>query len=186
MDCLVNVLIVLFVPFSLYVILKSSKRLQYLAHKRWLSCRFVRRWVWPFSVAAHAQTVHLLLSQKIPIAESVRLAAPAAGFFGTLPVWQQVAERVGREGLFADAVQSFPEVPSLYVSLIEVGERHNTLEMSLAMASNAFHGRFVSQMKKLDTLIGPAMLLLVGALMTCIIVWVLLPVYDAIALQGGL
>lgn len=179
--------LIVFVVFALtYVVFKSSKQLQRGLRKRWLACRFFQRWVWPFSVAAHARTVHLLLEQRISLSESVRLAAPAAAFCGTYPVWQRIAERVEHEGLFADAVQSASEIPSLYASLIRVGERHNTLESSLEMASNAFYGRFEAQMKKLDVLIGPIMLLLVGAMMACIIVWVLLPVYDVIALQGGI
>jgi len=181
-----NGLIVFFVFAFTYVAIKSSNKLQSNLRKRWLSSRFVRRWVWPFSIAAHARTVHLLLKQRISLSESVRLAAPAAAFMGTYPVWIRIAERVEHEGLFADAVQSASEIPSLYASLIHVGERHNTLEPSLVMASSAFHGRFDSQMKRLDVLIGPVMLLLVGAMMACIIIWVLLPVYDVIAMQGGI
>ena len=171
---------------SILVVFKTSHRLQRFALNQWLGCRFVRHWVWPFSVAAHAKTVHLLLAQSIPLSECVRLAAPAAAFFGTYSVWQQVALRVEREGLFADAVQVAPEIPDLYASLIRVGERHHTLDSTLLTVSKTFHGRVVSRMERLDVLIGPVMLILVGAMMACVIVWVLLPVYDVIALQGGI
>ena len=121
----------------IFIIYKSSMRIQRCFIKRWLACDFVRRWVWPFSIAAHAQTVQLLLEQRVSLSDSLRLAAPAASFLGTYPVWKRIAERVEHEGLFADAVHSVEEIPSLYASLIRVGERHNTLEPSLAMASSA-------------------------------------------------
>ncbi len=153
--------------------------------KSWLRCGFAERWVWPFSVAVHAHTLHVLLKQNVPLPKAVSLAASAAAWFGTKRVWEDVAQRVNQDGLFAESVVSTGVVPELYVALIRVGEEFGTLDHSLAMATEVFHDRYSQRLQRLDVIIGPALLVMAGSLIACIFVWILLPVYDVIALQGG-
>ncbi len=150
-----------------------------------LRTRFFRSWVWPFSVAAHARCVHLMLKQNMPLTDAVAHAAPAASIWGTGRVWHQVAVRVEQEGLFANAVQLASPVPNLYTALIRLGESYGTLEASLAMSSRVFHDQATNKLQRLDGLIGPVLLLFVGLLMACVVMWILLPVYTVIAVQGG-
>jgi len=152
----------------------------------WLKSRFAQRWVWPFSVAAHAQTVHVLLKQNIPLPTAVSLAAPAAAWFGTACTWEKVAFRMKYDGLFAEAIQSTSEVPRLYSALIRVGEQHGTLDKSTAMASEVFYYRFKQRLQRVDVLVGPVLLMLAGGLIGMVFLWIILPVYDLISLQGSM
>jgi len=151
----------------------------------WLRGSLARTWLWPFSVAAHAQTVRMLLRQNVALSDAVRMAAPAASLLGTHRVWRNVATQVERDGLFADALEQAGVIPGLYGSLVRVGESHGTLLESLTTASAVFHDRAVGRLQRVDQLIGPVLILVVGSLMVAVMVWILMPVYDLISVQGG-
>lgn len=170
----------------LVVILGSKHIPLSLVKTRILSTRVYQQWVWPFSIAMHARSVQLMLKQGMPLPEAVRLAAFAAGTMGTRRVWLEVAGCVERDGLLGHAVKRAQVLPNLYESLIKVGERHNTLEASLEMSAKLYHERITLKLDHLSTLIGPVLLLMVGAVMACGFAWVVVPVYDAIAAQGSL
>jgi len=106
------------------------------------------------------------------------------GLCGTQSVWEQVALQVEKGRLLADAASEVRAIPPLYVSLLRVGERRGTLAGSLTMASGLFQQRAEYRLQRLDTLIGPVLVLSVGALMVAVIVWILLPAYDAISSYG--
>jgi len=166
-------------------ILGWKKRVKPWLLHQCLKGAFANHWVWPFAVAAHANTIRLLLNQNIPLPQAVVLAAPAAGLFGTQNTWLRIAHSVEQGGSFADAVEQAELVPRLYVSLVRVGESHGTMKASLAMASTLYHERAVQQLQRLDTLISPFLLIFVGTFMAGVVVWLVLPVYDAVALYGN-
>ncbi len=153
--------------------------------RRWLASRSAQKWLWPYSVAAHARTTQLLLAQRIPLAEAVRLAAPAAGVLGTKITWQQIANTVERDGSVSQAIHDMQVIPSLYASLVRVGERHGTLEQSLAIVTQAFEQRLNRQIQQLEVWLGPCLLLVVGALMVAIVGWLFVPLYQIITSQAG-
>jgi len=178
-------MIIIFV-FSGLLLLRRWHRLRSALLNIWLRCSFAQTWIWSFSVAAHARALQTLLKQNIPLSRAVHMAAPAAGIGGTQAVWQQVAKQVEHGDLLADAIGQAAVVPQLYVSLLQVGERRGTLLGSLAMASGLFQQRAEFRLQRIDTLIGPVLVLSVGALMVGVIVWVLLPAYDAVSRYGAI
>ena len=133
----------------------------------------------------YKRQVHVLLKQNIPLPKALGLAAPAAAWFGTRHTWEMVASRVQRDGLLADAIGSASTVPKLYVSLVRVGEQYGTLDKSMAIAAEVFHDRFKHRLQRIDALIGPVLLVLAGGLIGMVFLWIILPVYDVVALQGG-
>lgn len=151
----------------------------------WLGSALAQKWLWPFSVAAHARTLQLLIAQQIPLTEAVQLAAPAAGLLGTQASWQQVAHSVERDGSLCQALCGVKVIPTLYTSLVRVGERHGTLEQSLSTVTQAFEQRLNRQIQQLEVWLGPCLLLLVGALMVGIVGWLFVPLYQVITSQAG-
>jgi len=175
-------IVILLCSILLASVLIKSKSMQSI----WLNSGISQRWVWPFSVAVHAQTVHVLLKQNIPLPKALSLAAPAAAWFGTKDVWENVAQRVQHDGLWADAMKLESVVPKLYVSLVGVGEQYGTLDKSTAIVAEVFYDRFKQRLQRIDVLIGPFLLVMAGSLIGMIFLWVILPVYEVVALQGGI
>lgn len=184
---LITTLIVLIVLIVCCLVVSKFLHLNASALRTFfLSRGLYQRWVWPFSVAIHARAVRLMLKQGMPLPEAVGQAAFAAGIWGTRPVWLDVTAGVERDGLLSNAIKRAKVLPNLYESLIKVGERHNTLEGSLEMCAKLYDERITQKLDHLSSMIGPILLLFVGAVMACGFAWIVVPVYDAISVQGSL
>jgi len=123
---------------------------------------------------------------EVSLPEAMRLSTLAASVMGTGIVWERVARDVERRGGIYQALKPFPEIPRLYLALIDSGERGGTLTESLSIASSVFKDQTLRRFNRLDALVGPVLIVFVGALMVGVITWVLLPVYDLLSRQDSL
>jgi general secretion pathway protein F len=81
---------------------------------------------------------------------------------------RSLAKEFGRTGLF----------PHLFCQMVAVGEKSGRLESMLQKAGKSYKNEVSSAITGLTTLIGPLMIVGLGTLVLCIVISVLMPMFD--------
>ncbi|MBF0345549.1 MAG: type II secretion system F family protein [Nitrospirae bacterium] len=116
-----------------------------------------------------------LLNGGIPVLMTLRLAA---GSIGNLYLQRHVldAEKVVAEGVeLSTALRQFPP---LVRQIIATGEKTGTLADMLIKAAQSYENEFHMQVKRLLTMLEPALLLLMGLIVGFIVFAVMLPIFE--------
>ncbi|MDO6461325.1 type II secretion system F family protein [Granulosicoccaceae sp. 1_MG-2023] len=165
----------------------------------WLSTRISRAWRhWLRSlllrlpvVSTIARELHLsrffhfsglLYKAGISLPDAIREAAAVSG--GNQAALCRVADDLASGMALRAALEASAEIPPLSLRLLAVAERGGRLETELARIAGLHNKALEESLNKLESRLGPAMLLAVGALMVWVIVGVIGPVYDGIAAMG--
>ena len=135
-------------------------------------------------MARFSRTLALLVSSAVPLLEAIQIAAQVIGNSALRDAVAKVAVRV-REGRgLAHSLRESGQFPPVMLRLIASGEKSGRLDAMLFDAS-------AQQERELDTalgiataVLGPGVILLVGALVLFIVLAILLPILSLNTLVG--
>ncbi|MCH7652354.1 MAG: type II secretion system F family protein [Chloroflexi bacterium] len=127
-----------------------------------------------------ARTVSMLLSSGVNLSEGVRLAIS-----GTKNRIIQNAFLDAEESLltghgFADALKNHPVLPHMFVELVGLGERSNSLEKTMGDLSEAYQKQLERQLDSLLGMLEPASTLIVGGIVGFIAFSMFVPIYSGL------
>ncbi|HET8899327.1 MAG TPA: type II secretion system F family protein, partial [Rhodanobacteraceae bacterium] len=124
------------------------------------------------------RTLALLTASAVPLLESLAIAAKVVPNLAMREALAGAAQRVREGSSLARALSDSGQFPPVALRLIAAGERAGTLERMLAEAA-AYCARLLKRVLDIATaVLGPALILLVGAMVLFIVLAVLLPVFD--------
>lgn len=158
------------------------------------SLRFRRRWdqtklnLWlygPLSrkmiLARFANAFALMYSSGVTVIEGLRISEGVAGNLVIQEAIEQVGRQVGEGQSLSVSFQNANLFPQLVLRMIKVGESTGQLDLALRNVSY-FYSREVKELiGKLQTMIEPAMTVILGTIIGWIMISVLGPIYDLIA-----
>ena len=128
--------------------------------------------------ARATRTLALLTASAVPLLEALKITAQVVP---NLAMRKSIADAAGRvrEGTsLARALGDSGQFPPVALRLIAAGERSGALERMLIEASN-YCTRLLERVLALATaVLGPALILVVGAMVLFIVLAILLPVFD--------
>jgi general secretion pathway protein F len=128
--------------------------------------------------ARATRTLATLTQSGVPLLEGLKLSAQTVTRLPIRQAFERAVVRVREGGALARALAESGELPPVAVKLIGSGERSGRLEEMLEQAAR-------HQTREAETLIatgtavlGPLVILLVGALVLFIVLAILLPIFD--------
>ena len=130
------------------------------------------------SLSRYARCCAQLYSSAVPLETSLKLAEATVANLH-LRVALSKARHSMVSGLsLADSMRSTNVMPSLLVRLVAIGEHSGQLADVLTQFSEQQSATAESSIKRMEQLIGPALLLMVGSVLLWIVISVLGPVYN--------
>ena len=125
------------------------------------------------------RTLALLLAGGVPIERALALSAKTLVNRRLQEAVSQVGEDAVRRGAsLADGFRRRPEIPLFLTNMMAVGEEAGRLDESLQEAAAFYQRELERDLRLMTTLLEPALILLVGAVVGFIIFAMLLPIFQ--------
>lgn len=147
-------------------------------HRLVLRLPFVGRLVRATNTARAARTLALLTASAVPLLEALAIAAQVVPNLPMREALHRAAHKVREGNGFARSLGDSGYFPPVALRLIASGERSGELERMLDEAANHQSRELDRWLAVLTAVLGPGVILLVGALVLFIVLAILLPIFN--------
>jgi type II secretory pathway component PulF len=130
-------------------------------------------------VARFARALGTLVAGGVPILEALRIAGQAAANRMYVRATGELEQRVKSGETISAAMRATGHFPPVLIHMTAVGEETGDLARVLLRVAETLDGEAETAMKRLTTLIEPAIVLLMGGFVGFIVLSILLPVFQA-------
>ena len=146
---------------------------------------------WPFGplfmklyMARFARTATTLVGSGVPLIQVLEITAKAVDNVHISDSLHAAIEKVKGGKSLGDALTGDPNFLELVPNMLKIGEQSGSLEQMLAKAADYYEKELDQEIKNIQTLIEPVMMVLMGIVAFTIVAAVLLPIYG-LASQAG-
>ncbi len=127
----------------------------------------------------------LLVTSGVPLLTAVEMLRDVIGFYPYRLSFDEIARRLEQGESFAAALARFPGLyERKFVAIIRVGEETNRLPEMLRRQGDALTEELRHAIRRLGTLLEPALILCVGVLVAAILVAMYLPMFSLGGIMG--
>ena len=151
-------------------------------HQRWhefiLKLPLVGRLVRAANTARCTRTLALLTASAVPLLDALSIAAQVMPNLPMRAAVKRAAVKVREGSSFSRSLGESGYFPPVALRLIASGERAGDLEHMLDEAANQQSRELDRWMTALTTILGPLVILLVGAMVLFIVLAILLPIFE--------
>lgn len=147
-------------------------------HRLVLRLPLAGRLVRAANTARAARTLALLTASAVPLLEALTIAAQVVPSLPMREALRRAAHKVREGGGFARALGDSGYFPPIALRLIASGERSGELERMLEETANHQSRELDRWLAVLTAVLGPGVILLVGALVLFIVLAILLPIFN--------
>lgn len=130
------------------------------------------------NTARCTRTLALLTASAVPLLDSLQIGAQVMPNLPMRAAVKRAALKVREGGSFSRALGESGYFPPVALRLIASGERAGELERMLEEAANQQQRELDRWMTTLTSVLGPLVILLVGAMVLFIVLAILLPIFD--------
>lgn len=152
--------------------------LRYRWHEFLLRVPLVGSLVRAANTARCTRTLALLTASAVPLLESLQIGAQVVANLPMRAAIKHAAAKVREGGSFSRALGESGYFPPVALRLIASGERAGELERMLDEAANNQQRDLDRWVATLTAVLGPAVILLVGAMVLFIVLAILLPIFE--------
>lgn len=128
--------------------------------------------------ARATRTLALLTASAVPLLEALKITAKVVPNLAMRRSVEDAASKVREGASLARALGDSGQFPPVALRLIAAGERAGALERMLMEASNYCSRQLERVLGVLTAVLGPALILIVGAMVLFIVLAILLPVFN--------
>lgn len=125
-----------------------------------------------------------LYTAGIALPDAIRQGAAVSAVQPYSSAFDAVADDLSAGQSLTSALQDAGLIPAITLRLLGVAETSGRLEQGLSQVAGLHQQALEELLQRLESRLGPAILLLVGVLMVWVIVAVISPVYDGISAMG--
>ena len=125
-----------------------------------------------------SDNLNTMLSSGIPMIKALDLTANVVDNRIYEEIMQQSLEAVKAGASLSDAFSKYPEIPSILVQMVRVGEETGELGSILKTLSKFYQREVINAVDTLVNLIEPAMIVLLGLGVGFLLASVLIPIYN--------
>ena len=151
---------------------------RYKWHAFLLRVPLIGRLVRAANTARCTRTLALLTASAVPLLEALQIAAQVMANLPMRAAIKRAAVKVREGGGFSRAFGESGYFPPVALRLIASGERAGELERMLDEAANNQQRDLDRWITTLTAILGPAVILLVGAMVLFIVLAILLPIFE--------
>ncbi|HSX60072.1 MAG TPA: type II secretion system inner membrane protein GspF [Tahibacter sp.] len=130
------------------------------------------------NTARAARTLALLSASAVPLLDALAISAQVVPNLPMREALRRAAHKVREGGVFSRALADSGYFPPVAVRLIASGERSGQLERMLDEAASHQAKELDRWLAVLTAVLGPAVILLVGAMVLFIVLAILLPIFN--------
>ena len=128
-------------------------------------------------MARFARTGSTLVSSGVPLIQMLQITSDAINNVHVEGSIRKAIEKVRGGKSLADALQNDPNFLELVPNMLRIGEQSGSLEQMLAKTADYYEKEVDNQIKSVQTIIEPVMMVMLGVVAFIIVAAVLLPVY---------
>ncbi|MFQ5935689.1 MAG: type II secretion system inner membrane protein GspF [Acidiferrobacterales bacterium] len=147
-------------------------------HRFLLRAPLLGRLLRGINAARFANTLGILTASGIPLLQAMQSAVMVVTNLPMRSAVEEALRQVREGGSLAQALDRAKLFPPLVIHLIASGEASGNLDIMLARAAQAQTRELETWLKTLTTLLGPLMILVVGAMVGFIVLAMLLPIFE--------
>ena len=148
--------------------------------------------VWPVGplfmklyMARFARTGTTLVSSGVPLIQMLNITADAVDNVYIQDSIARAVEKVKSGKSLGQALTGDQNFLELVPSMLKIGEQSGSMEQMLAKAADYYEKELDNEIKALQTIIEPVMMILMGGVAFMIVAAVLLPIYNLASQVGG-
>jgi type IV pilus assembly protein PilC len=138
-----------------------------------------------FSTSQLARTLATLLGGGIPLVNALEIAARSTGNRHLGSEMEIVAQRVREGQSFAATLLERKVVPDVAIKMIEVGESTGALQEMLNSLADFYDEEIETEVGRFVTVIEPALLIIMGVVISVIVLALYLPLFQLTAVIGS-
>lgn len=184
-DYAVPVMLLVGLIVSLVALLKrSSARWRGRIQRMFLRLPGVGRIASRLTLSRFFHFTGILYKAGIALPEAIRQAAAVSAMQPFCGAFTSMADTLSAGQSLSAAARDANLIPVMSLRILSVGEQGGQLDFALARVAELHQTELEASLGRLESRLGPAILLLVGVLMVWVIVAVISPVYDGISAMG--
>jgi type II secretory pathway component PulF len=167
--------VIAIISFSL---LLRIPRLRYLWHRFLLSLPLLGRLMTEVNIINIARTINLLLKGGVQIVQALEITSDTIANLVYKEKMLQVAKSVQQgEPMSKSMVEDERMFPPTFSQMTLVGENTGKLEETLIFLADFYEGELDNTTKSLSNVLEPAMLLIMGGMVTFVALSIITPIY---------
>jgi len=137
--------------------------------------------LWRFSrLAEFSRLMGLLLDERVPLGEALRLTAAALREADLAAACRRVAEEVEQGRPLAESLASRRQFPPTLIPLVEWGQRGSALPDAFRASAEMFEGRVQTQGSLLEVVVAPIAFILILMFVMAFVIAMFLPMISLI------
>ncbi len=129
-------------------------------------------------IARFTQAVSLLVSTKVSIPESIRLAKEMVDFIPLENALEQVEQSIFKGSSLSESLKAQYFFDLKMIALVRVAEETNQTEFVFQRLSEQYNKEVLQKSKLFSTLLEPIIILLVGCIVAIILIAMYLPMFE--------
>ena len=137
-----------------------------------------------FATAQLARTLATLLGGGIPLVNALEIASRSTGNRHMADEMSIVAQRVREGAGFAATLLERRVVPDVGIKMVEVGESTGALQEMLNSLADFYDEEIDTEVGRFVTVIEPALLIIMGVVISAIVLALYLPLFELTAVMG--
>jgi type IV pilus assembly protein PilC len=153
----------------------------------------VKMRAWPFGplfmklyMARFSRTSTTLVASGVPLIQVLEITARAIDNVHISDSLKAAIEKVKGGKSLGDSLEGDPNFLELVPNMLKIGEQSGSLEQMLAKAADYYEKELDQEIKNIQTLIEPVMMVLMGVVAFTVVAAVLLPIYSLAGQSGGI
>lgn len=155
-----------------------QEKIRYRWHRLLLKLPLIGKLTRAANTARAARTLALLAGAAVPLLDALAIAAQVVPNLPMRESLRQAAFKVREGSGFARALAESKQFPPIALRLIASGERSGELPRMLSEAAAQQQRELDRWLGVLSATLGPAVILLVGAMVLFIVLAILMPIFD--------
>jgi len=129
-------------------------------------------------MARFTRTATTLVASGVPLLQTLNITAKAIGNIYVEESVMKAAEKVKVGKSLGDSLEGDPNFLELVPNMLKIGEQSGSMEQMLSKAAEYYEKELDNEIKAIQTVIEPVMMILMGIIAFVIVAAVLLPIYN--------
>jgi general secretion pathway protein F len=129
-------------------------------------------------LARFCRALHMSMSNGVPFLQGLEVATPIVNLAHLRAAFQDAAARVRTGAFFGQSLRQTAVFPALVTDMIAVGEESGNLQDLLAEIAQVYEEEVEDHIRIFTTLLEPAMIVIVGAVVGFVVLSMLMPIFE--------
>ena len=175
-------IVLLFLIFTLYYLLKREEKLKLYIDKILFKNTITKNIIQSIEISKFTRCLYILICSGIDITMSLDISCNVINSKYMIQQLQTSKILIQRGNSISSSLEYAKVFPSLVISMIKIGEETGKLETCLYNLSLNYEKNLESISRKIIKIIEPMIVLILGLVIGCILVFIMQPIFNSITL----